>query len=89
VYDPENKLTEKLGTPYYIAPEVLKKSYGEKCDIWSIAVMTYVLLCGSPPFFGQTDQDIMKAVRKGKVNYEDQGFSPLAIDFMQSLFTYE
>ena len=76
------KLDEKLGTPYYIAPEVLNKKYGEKCDIWSIGVIVYILLCGSPPFSGQTDNDIMKAVRSGKVNYEGKGFSAVAIDFM-------
>jgi serine/threonine protein kinase len=34
VYDPAKTLDEKLGTPYYIAPEVLNKRYNEKCDIW-------------------------------------------------------
>merc|ERR1711981_497978 len=89
VYDPAKKLDEKLGTPYYIAPEVLNKKYGEKCDIWSIGVIVYILLCGSPPFSGQTDNDIMKAVRAGKVNYEGKGFSAVAIDFMQALLTYD
>jgi calcium-dependent protein kinase len=89
VFDPTKKLDEKLGTPYYIAPEVLNKKYGAKCDIWSIGVIVYILLCGSPPFSGQTDNDIMKAVRTGKVNFEGKGFSPVAIDFMQSLLTYD
>lgn len=91
VYDPSKggKLDEKLGTPYYIAPEVLQKSYNAKCDIWSIGVITYIILCGSPPFSGQTDNDIMKAVRAGKVNYENKGFSATAIDFMQALLTYD
>jgi calcium-dependent protein kinase len=52
VYDPAKKLDEKLGTPYYIAPEVLNKKYGNKCDIWSIGVIVYIVLCGSPPFSG-------------------------------------
>lgn len=55
VYDPNQKLAEKLGTPYYIAPEVLNKNYSSKCDIWSCGVITYILLSGVPPFNGQTD----------------------------------
>lgn len=54
VYDEtkEGPLDEKLGTPYYIAPEVLNKSYGQKCDIWSAGVITFILLSGVPPFGG-------------------------------------
>jgi calcium-dependent protein kinase len=66
VHDPSKKLEEKLGTPYYIAPEVLNKRYGSKCDLWSIGVLAFVLLSGIPPFTGASDNDIMKAVKSGK-----------------------
>jgi len=91
VYDPNKKLDEKLGTPYYIAPEVLNKNYGAKCDIWSIGVICYILLCGAPPFSGQTDNDIMKAVRAGKVSFAGdhwKGISEVAKDFISQLLTY-
>ena len=49
-----------LGTPYYMAPEIFAKSgYNEKCDIWSVGVIMYILLTGRPPFYGKTDIDII------------------------------
>ena len=51
-------LTEMHGTSYYIAPEILKNSYNEKCDVWSIGVILYILLSGRPPFDGDDDQEI-------------------------------
>jgi calcium-dependent protein kinase len=65
IFKDDVKLKEKLGTPYYIAPEVLSKSYTSKCDIWSVGVITYILLCGQPPFNGDNDKEIMKKVRGG------------------------
>jgi calcium-dependent protein kinase len=52
----KRKITEVLGTPYYIAPEVLDRNYNEKCDIWSIGVITFLLLSGRAPFFGEDDE---------------------------------
>ena len=59
-------LRNKLGTPYYMAPEVLKYFYHSKCDIWSCGVIMYILLCGYPPFNGKTDKDIINKILKGK-----------------------
>lgn len=65
VFDPTLKMNQKLGTPYYIAPEVLRLKYNEKCDIWSCGVIMYIILCGYPPFNAQRDEEIMRKVEKG------------------------
>lgn len=44
--------SEKVGTPYTVAPEVIKGSYDARCDVWGIGVITYLLLCGDSPFGG-------------------------------------
>jgi calcium-dependent protein kinase len=90
VVDEGKRLDEKLGTPYYIAPEVLAKSYTSKCDIWSCGVITYIVLSGIPPFNGASDQEIMKKVKTGKFSFSDpiwNNISDLAKDFITQLLT--
>ena len=58
-----------LGTPYYVAPEVLKGDYDEKCDIWSIGAMTYLMLCGDPPFTGDSNNEIFKKIIKSELSF--------------------
>ena len=62
-------MNTRAGTPYYIAPEVIAGEYNESCDIWSVGVILYVLLCGYPPFYGDNDNDIMHSVRVGKYDF--------------------
>lgn len=59
-----------VGTPYYLAPEILHgHSYGLPCDIWGIGVITYILLCGKPPFNGMTNTAILFKVAKGRFTF--------------------
>lgn len=68
-------MTTMAGTPYYVSPQVLDASYTEKCDIWGCGVIMYILICGYPPFYGDTDQIILANVKKGAFtfNKEDWG----------------
>ena len=58
-------MNQTYGTAYYIAPEVINGNYNEKCDLWSIGVIMYILLSGKPPFDGEEDSDILKKVKVG------------------------
>jgi len=68
----KNMLTKKIGAPYYIAPEILTKSYNEKCDIWSCGVIMYILLSGQPPFNAENDQEILSLVKEGKFSMKEK-----------------
>ena len=62
-FKPGKKMCKFIGTSYYIAPEVLKERYDEKCDVWSCGIILYILLCGYPPFNGNTNVEIFHAIQ--------------------------
>jgi len=68
-FEKDQVLTTKAGTPYYVAPQVLAGKYDNACDIWSCGVIMYVLLCGYPPFYGDTDADVLQKVRLGNFTF--------------------
>ncbi|CAM9168321.1 unnamed protein product [Discosporangium mesarthrocarpum] len=85
-------MTTRVGTPYYIAPEVLEKLYDKACDLWSIGVITYILLCGYPPFFGDNDYEIFQSVQRVEFQFlspEWDEISDEAKDFISKLLLRE
>ncbi|KAK4749471.1 hypothetical protein SAY87_026920 [Trapa incisa] len=69
-FKPGDKFSEIVGSPYYMAPEVLKRHYGPEIDVWSAGVILYILLCGVPPFWAETEQGIAKAIIRSVVNFK-------------------
>ena len=60
-----SSLNEIVGTPYYVAPEVLMTSYSTECDIWSVGVLLYIMLCGFLPFTGSNaDEVFIKNIKR-------------------------
>ena len=81
-----------VGSSYYIAPEVLKKHYNEKCDMWSCGVILYILLSARPPFGGDNDTEIMARVAKGKYDLKSSPFDTISKegkDLIKSLLVME
>mmetsp|Transcript_29662 Transcript_29662/g.59619 ORF Transcript_29662/g.59619 Transcript_29662/m.59619 type:complete len:450 (+) Transcript_29662:126-1475(+) len=85
-------MSNPVGTSYYMAPELLKGKYTQSCDIWSVGIITYILLCGYPPFNGDDEEDIKRTIMEHgnakNVNFKLRGWagkSEEAKDFIKCL----
>ena len=87
-FEPHQKLNKFVGTSYYIAPEVLKENYNEKCDIWSCGVILYILLCGYPPFNGNSNVDIYHNIQNNPPYFNGEEWKDItreAIDLIKCM----
>ncbi|XP_016507827.1 calcium-dependent protein kinase 28-like isoform X2 [Nicotiana tabacum] len=85
---PGKKFQDIVGSAYYVAPEVLKRRSGPESDVWSIGVITYILLCGRRPFWDKTEDGIFKEVLRNKPDFRRKPWPTIsnsAKDFVKKL----
>lgn len=89
-WDRSTMMSQACGSVHYVAPEVLAHAYTNKADMWSLGVITYMLLTGSPPFHG-TDTEVLKKVRAGMPHFSSRfkRLSEPAQDFVKALMVVD
>jgi len=89
----EGEMATACGTPGYVAPEVLKhKPYGKAVDCWSIGVITYILLCGYPPFYSESDAELFTQILNADYEFDEpywDEISESAKSFIRHLMCYD
>jgi len=84
----EMPMSNPVGTAYYMSPELLKGKYDRSCDLWSIGTITYILLCGFPPYNGDDDPEIFEAIKNDQFDFPGQAWvdkSDVVKDFIKGL----
>ena len=69
----------KIGTAYYMSPDILNGSYDKSVDLWAAGVICFIMLSGYPPFNGDNDYEINSATKKGIIVFENEVWDKLSI----------
>lgn len=81
-----NCLTRRCGTPYFVAPEIIRKeAYDQRADMWSVGVIIHLLLSGHLPFQGRNAMELFKNVLKGKLDFKETNWSLVSPDAIEVL----
>ena len=76
----DQRMRTKIGTAFYMAPEILKGSYDRSVDLWATGVICFIMLCGYPPFDGDNEYEINSATKKGTIVFDDEVWDKLSVD---------
>eukprot|EP00439_Symbiodinium_sp_Y106_P079257 s723_g17.t4 len=79
-FDDSLPMTDSCGTLYYVAPEVLRGKYNQQCDMWSLGVLTYILLDGRAPFMGRDDRRTYRLILEGQYNFPENRWGRISDD---------
>ena len=91
-YPISKRILERLGSPYFMAPELFSGNYNDKCDVWSMGVLLHLMLSGIPPFNGKNDTEILQSIMTNELLFEGKIWkkvSPGAKELIRSMLTRE
>ena len=92
VIDNQRKICGVYGSAYYVAPEVLNDEYNEKCDLWSLGIIMYILLTGRPPYYARTSSKILEQIRSSPIvitPFKVLGLSIESVDLLKLLLEHD